>query len=79
MSPSTILIDRVDLCFSNNDPKNRGRFLQVFHQLNMEYETLRIIMTSQYPAEEVGSAFGVSDAITEIWVDTTRLRIMYSR
>ena len=75
-----ILIDRVDICLDGQDSENKRRFLRGLQKLNAEYKTLRLILTSQYPVgEEASSLLEVRDAVTEIWVDTTRPRIMSSR
>lgn len=73
-----LLIDRVDIPLSARNTPSR-RFLQALQQLVKEYETLRIVLTSQCRPQEIDSLLDGKDQIMEIWVDTTKPQAMYSR
>jgi hypothetical protein len=73
-----LLIDRVDIPLSTENAPGK-RFLGALQQLVQEYETLRIILTSECRPQEIGNLLDGKDQMMEIWVDTTKPLAMYSR
>ena len=72
-----LLIDRVDSC-QFEAPQERQRFFKAIQQLRTQYKTLRIILTGQCPWESMGVSLD-KEAVTEIWVDTSKPLAMHSR
>jgi hypothetical protein len=74
-----LLMDRVDVVLMKENAHGRQRFLKALTQLNVEYKTLRVLLTSQLPVEEIEFTTGGKDDLMEVWVDTTKPLVMYSR
>jgi hypothetical protein len=74
-----LLIDHVDIPLYAENAFGRQRFMRDLQQLCQEYETLRIIVTSQCQAQEMNAWPDEKNQIMEIWVDTTKPQPMYSR
>lgn len=74
-----LLLDRIDVVFEKLKFQERQRFLNALWQLNKEYKTLRILVTSQSPADEIEVGTVLRGALTQIWVDTSRPSAMHSR
>jgi hypothetical protein len=74
-----LLVDRVDVALSRQNPVVTQRFLRALQQLIQEFETLRIILTGQCRAQEISALLDGKDQMMEIWVDTTAPLAMYSR
>lgn len=74
-----LVIDRVDIVLTRENALGRQRFLRALMQLNVEYSSLRVVLTSQFPVTELEFMKLGRDSLTEIWVDTTKPLAMYSR
>lgn len=74
-----LLIDRVDIVLMRENALGRQRFLRALMQLNLEYKSLRVVLTSQFPVAELDFKTEGRESLTEIWVDTTKPLAMYSR
>jgi hypothetical protein len=73
-----LLIDRVDMVLTKMNTRDKQRFLRALWRLIEEYKTLRIVLTSQLPIEEMEIGKGMKEGLMEIWVDTTRPLPMHS-
>ena len=74
-----LIIDRIDLCLARETYDSRTRFLRSLKMLNMEFKTLRLILTSQKPTEEMKLPLGGEEQVTEVWIDTTEQASIYGR
>lgn len=74
-----LLLDRVDIVLMRENALGRQRFLRALMQLNSEYKSLRVVLTSQFPVAELKFTTISRESLTEIWVDTTKPLAMYSR
>jgi hypothetical protein len=73
-----LLIDRVDVLLKKETSLEKQRFLESILQLNREYKTLRVIVTSRFRVEDIKLEKAV-EGLLEVWVDTTKPLIMHSR
>jgi hypothetical protein len=74
-----LLIDRVDVVLMKENAQGRQRFLRALTQLNVEYKTLRLLLTSQFPVGEMELTIEGKNSLIEVWVDTTKPLVMHSR
>jgi hypothetical protein len=74
-----LLIDRVDIILFAENSHGKQRFMRSLQQLNLQYKTLRVILTSQFPAHDIGLTEESQKHIIEVWVDTTKPLAMCSR
>ena len=73
-----LIIDRIDLCLEDETAQSRSRFLKSLLKLNMTFRSLRVVLTSQYPAPTLEGVEHGKEQIMEVWVDTSRPSAMES-
>jgi hypothetical protein len=66
-----LVIDRIDICLTPETDDVRKAFLNTLKLLNIEFKSLRVILTSQKPAQSMKLLLGGKEHVTEVWIDTT--------
>lgn len=74
-----LIIDRIDICLARETSDGRTRSLRSLKMLNIEFKTLRLILTSQKRTGDMKLLLGGEEQVTEVWIDTTEQVSIYGR
>lgn len=67
-----LVIDRIDICLGRENEQGRKRLFRSLQMLSLEYKSVQLILTSQYPAKDMGVLLEGEKHLAEVWMNTTK-------